>query len=407
MTSLYDLGKHVAALQDRELEHLQVREDVGQRFIANLRQKPRKPVLTFVFAAAIVVATIALVSFTVRQFSLKPTSLVASSESRIRRLVAPSDQSIPVTFADGSHLELSSGTEAEIHELTTEGARISLGRGKAEMAVIHREKTRYLLHAGPYRVTVVGTRFTLEWQPERDRFELSLKEGSVVVSTDKNAHAKVRMAPSERLIIERGNWQLSPISVALESGLDSTPAESRPVSITTTNANAASSTAPTTIHTPPPNSSNSTPKWLHFGKLGQYNTAFAEAEHLNIATLAQNSSSTSLLTLAEVCRFSGHSSDAMMVLTKLRQRFPNTEESAVAAFQLGRLASNGQQAATWFQNYLRERPQGTLAREATGRLLEALERAGQHVEAVQLAREYLSRYPSGPHATFAKRILGS
>jgi TolA-binding protein len=407
MTRLYDLGKHIAALQDRELEQVQVSEDVAERFIANLRQKPRRPVVTFVFKAAIVVATIALVTFTLRQFSLKPTSLVASSESRVRRLIAPSDKSIPVTFADGSRLELSSGTEAEIHELSTEGARISLGRGKAEMAVIHHEKTRYLLHAGPYQVTVVGTRFTLEWQPERDRFELSLKEGSVVVSTDKNAHAKVRMAPSERLVIERGNWQLSPIPVVLEGGRVSTPAESRTVSITTANANAASSTDPTSIHTPPPNPSNSTPKWLHFGKLGQYNTAYAEAEHLNIATLAQSSSSTSLLTLAEVCRFSGHSSDAMMVLTKLRQRFPNTEESAVAAFQLGRLAANGQQSATWFQSYLRERPQGTLAREATGRLLEALERAGEHVKAVQLAREYLTRYPLGPHATFAKRILGS
>jgi TolA-binding protein len=407
MTSLYDLGKHVAALQDRELENLQVSEDVGQRFIASLRQKPQKPRVTFVFAAAIVVAMIALVGFTLRPASLTPTFLVTSSESRNRRLVAPSNQSIPVTFVDGSHLELSSGSEAEIRDLSTDGARISLGRGKVEMVVIHREKTRYLLHAGPYQVTVVGTRFALEWLPERERFELSLKEGSVVVSTDKNAHAAVRMAASERLIIERGHWQLSPISEALTSSQVSTPTESLPTSKTIANVNTTSNNDTASPPTPPPYQSNSTPDWLRFGKLGKYDSAYAEAEHLNIATLAQNSSSASLLTLAEVCRFSGHSSDAMMVLTKLRQRFPNTEESAVAAFQLGRLASTGQQSATWFQNYLRERPQGTLAREATGRLLEALERAGEHAKAVQLAREYLARYPSGPHATFAKRILDS
>jgi outer membrane protein assembly factor BamD (BamD/ComL family) len=54
---------------------------------------------------------------------------------------------------------------------------------------------------------------------------------------------------------------------------------------------------------------------------------------------------------------------------------------------------------------LREQPSGSLAPEAHGRLLEALQRSGDSAAARSAASDYLARYPAGPHAEFAKRLL--
>ncbi|MBI5502016.1 MAG: hypothetical protein HY907_17370, partial [Deltaproteobacteria bacterium] len=46
-----------------------------------------------------------------------------------------------------------------------------------------------------------------------------------------------------------------------------------------------------------------------------------------------------------------------------------------------------------------------IAREAAGRLIEALDRAGHSEAAATAAREYLQLDPDGPHADFARALL--
>jgi TolA-binding protein len=70
------------------------------------------------------------------------------------------------------------------------------------------------------------------------------------------------------------------------------------------------------------------------------------------------------------------------------------------AFDLRR---NHREAARWFRIYLAEAANGSLAREAMGRLLEALQRSGQPAAACGIARQYLRRFPGGPHARRARR----
>jgi TolA-binding protein len=143
--------------------------------------------------------------------------------------------------------------------------------------------------------------------------------------------------------------------------------------------------------------------WKALATAGKYTEAYAQAARRGVRSLASAEPSAQLLTLAETCRFAGHSDEGAMVLTELRRRFPGTDDAAIAAFQFGR--SGGPSAAQWFRTYLAERPQGALAREASGRLLEALDRAGARVEATEAARSYLARYPTGPHAAFARQLL--
>jgi TolA-binding protein len=115
--------------------------------------------------------------------------------------------------------------------------------------------------------------------------------------------------------------------------------------------------------------------------------------------------------LADAARFANRTEDAEVLLRAIRRRFPRDERASVAAFYLGRIAfdthSSFADAATWFQTSASERPTGPLAREASGRLVEALEHAGDHAGAREAAVRYLEAYPDGPHAKLAKSILGT
>ena len=96
------------------------------------------------------------------------------------------------------------------------------------------------------------------------------------------------------------------------------------------------------------------------------------------------------------------------VYSVIRSRFPSTDAAADAAFLLGRMQFHSgahRGSATWFETYLRERPEGRFAREAAGRLIEAYHRSEDEDRAREAAREYLRRYPEGPHSALARTVL--
>ena len=72
--------------------------------------------------------------------------------------------------------------EKQLKDSEDEGkVNVLLKQGKARIAVRHRKHTAWTVSAGPYRVSVTGTRFDVEWDPKRRRFRLDLSEGEVVV----------------------------------------------------------------------------------------------------------------------------------------------------------------------------------------------------------------------------------
>jgi outer membrane protein assembly factor BamD (BamD/ComL family) len=62
-------------------------------------------------------------------------------------------------------------------------------------------------------------------------------------------------------------------------------------------------------------------------------------------------------------------------------------------------------ASAWFDTASREGPGGPLAREIAGRQIEAREKGGDHAAARDAATSYLSHFPSGPYASFARSVL--
>ena len=135
-----------------------------------------------------------------------------------------------------------------------------------------------------------------------------------------------------------------------------------------------------------------------------------QAELDGFAGLCQNSTLSDLLTLSEAARFAGRPERARSALAAIRQRFHGQAPASVATFTLGRMAFDSSKdylgAARWFRTYLSEQPNGSLAREAAGRLIESLQRGGDLAGAQTAARQYLQQYPNGPQSRLARQILG-
>jgi TolA-binding protein len=115
-----------------------------------------------------------------------------------------------------------------------------------------------------------------------------------------------------------------------------------------------------------------------------------------------------LVLLADAARHARDFDHEAYALRLLRRRFAGTPQAALAAFAFGRLEfdvrGDHRKAAEWFGRYLKEQPDGPLAREAHGRLIEALLEAGNSSRARTSAKEYLRKYPDGPHAEIARRL---
>jgi hypothetical protein len=88
-------------------------------------------------------------------------------------------------FSEGSSIVLERGGQLRVLALESNGARVLVEKGSADVAITHRHGPgKWRFEAGPVTVNVTGTRFRLDWDPERHAFGIELKEGSVIVGGD-------------------------------------------------------------------------------------------------------------------------------------------------------------------------------------------------------------------------------
>lgn len=306
-----------------------------------------------------------------------------------------------VVFSDGSRVLLEKGTQAKLGEVSSQSTEISLVRGALRVSVRHRDGAVFGVLAGPYRVRVTGTDFMITWNDRTQRFSLRLNEGQVRLSGGAlTAERNVRAGESVVLYGPETGAEASshPVSERGTRLKTDDVGHSRP----------GSQWAPgdKKREVPQPAASKPTPQaWLERAQAGDYQTAFSLVQQIGLERVMQTAGAAELLVLADAARFSGNVGHARRALKVLRQRFSGSHEAATAAFQLGRLSGGSREAVKFFRAYLSERPSGSLAREASGRLMELLTQLGEQKAARQEAQRYLMRYPGGPHATFARSLL--
>jgi transmembrane sensor len=407
--------RKLAEVQDSWAEASNISEVVRMRLFAAPRQSSNRAVRKafWIGGTCTALSLAAAVALTITQ---KPSTLTFDVGNDDRHgtlgnwVSAAEHETLPLRFSDGTKILLEDNAEARVTELEVKGAHVVLERGKLNASVVHRQGTHWELQAGPFTVFVRGTRFNLRWSPESAAFALELNEGKVDVTGPGLAgHKSVETGQTLEVSGGPEGWHVGkPAAIPANDG-----EKPEPVSPSSTSggtdilgvndlAQVGSPSAARTV-------ASASPTWQELATASNYGDALTLAKKVGLPKIFASGTVSDLTRLAQVARFAGASDTARGALRAIRERFAGSPQSAMATFDLGRLSfdSSGRylEAAHWFREYLREFPHGNLAREALGRLVESLERGGDHMGAREAASGYLLRYPNGPHAGLSRRLL--
>ncbi len=416
MTLKFDKLRSLAKVEDAWTESTHVSETVRRRLFSRpppvpSRSTARKVVWIGGTCAALGLAAAFAITVLPKKSSLSFAIGGYERRGSIGNWINASDHEIlPLSFSDGTQLILQQAAQARVTELQVNGAHVTLERGRLTASVVHQPGTRWELQAGPFTVYVRGTRFNLRWSPESSAFALDLAEGNVdVTGPGISGHRSVKTGQSLRVNGGAQGWHVEDASANSSSDLEKVAApaaaDNSPVSdIRDLPVERATASAPSSKDT----LADST-NWQDLAAAGNYKDALSLARKFGLSKIYVTGSAIDLTKLAHVARFAGDAETARDSLRSIRERFAGSPESAMAMFDLGRLAfdTSGRylEAAHWFSEYLREFPHGTLEREARGRLVESLERGGDHQGARKAASEYLLDFPNGPHSGLSRRLL--
>lgn len=436
MTGFDQLGEQIAREQDELLERCNAQAEVRERLAQLDLSEPHRmrPLLRWASAGglSLAVAAAALVMLHAPRPQMLAVKLVSTGESLpIGRFVeASKSDEVGLQFSDGSHMEVAEGGRARLVGLKSTGADVSLESGLIHVKVQHRSDSEWHIGAGPYGVHVTGTRFDVRWKPEDDAFELTLHEGSVEVSGCAFATSyRMQAGQTLRAACRTSRFEVSSANDTGATATTSTTATSGPATVTAAVATeavepAAAASEPVAPATEPvaapklaahPIASQTRavhePDWQALARAGRYAQALRLVRELGFDRECQQARADELTLLANLARYGQDSDGEAEALRLLRERFRGMKHATLAAFALGRLEFDNHgayaEAAEWFRTYLKEQPRGDLAREANGRLLEALQRAGDAAATREQAQRYLADYPDGPHAELARALTAS
>lgn len=292
----------------------------------------------------------------------------------------------PYRLPDGSSISLDPGAQGRLSS-STQAVRFDLVKGRATFDVTPRRGQEWRISAGDYGITVVGTRFVVEFA-SNDALSVHVEHGVVLVQTPQQ-HEPIRLLAGARFETSKSLASVQPAATGTETS-NPTPAESAPPKI---------SEKPTAEET-----------WRTLYKSGQYEAALAMAKELGFESLMRQLSAEPLADLADTARLGGSPELAVQSLTALQQRFPAAAPARDVNFLLGRVyAAQGQRqrAIDAFEAYLEAAEKGAYANETLGRLMQLYSSAGNTARARQMATRYLQRAPEGPYQRLANSVLRS
>jgi transmembrane sensor len=308
-------------------------------------------------------------------------------------MVAPAAGEVVAHFSDGTTMRLHDEGRARVVDMDATGARVVLERGAIGASVVHRPDARWIVAAGPFDIRVTGTRFSASWDPVETRFVVTLEEGGVAV-TGPAWEGERFVRAGETIDVRVSTTDPAPTIAA-------PPADPPPFAAPSADP-PASAAGPAPIARRPAGIE----RVRALAAEGKFQLAYQLVESVGLAQLEAGADAATTWLLADVCRLSGHATQARDLLQRLRARFPGSSQSSEAAFVMGRMAFDGgrtSEASRWFATYLAERPGGSLAVEARGRMLECVLRTGDADAIRRSAEAYLAVHPQGPHAAIARR----
>lgn len=411
---LQRLGRAVASEQDRALSQDLSLGSVRARVIARAPQRPSR----WKWAAGALVVAAAAAGSLIYGLSRPRAPLGASFGDHplaVGEWVSATEAGTPpIRFSDGSQVSLSPGSRARLATLDAVGAHLVLESGAADVRVTPNHGARYKVSLGPFAVDVTGTRFDVGFRPTDELFTLTLHEGKVIVSgcvlgTGRELLAGESLSASCR----GGHFEISAAGAhplpSSAAGAPSAVASGAEAIAEEAVAEAASASASPPEAEAPRAATAVVQNWQTLSKQGRFTDAYALIEQDGFDAAISRAAVSELALLGDTARFAGKPADALGAYQALRSRGAGSVAAKQAAFSIARVHFDQRaayaDAARWFRTYLAEQPGGPFAREAQGRLMEALSRSGDRASARQVATEYLAKYPHGPHERVARQLV--
>jgi TolA-binding protein len=308
-------------------------------------------------------------------------------------LASPAAGSL-LTFTDGSKVRMAARTRGRVVDVDSRGAKFALDDGKVTVDVVPRPRARWIFEAGPFRVNVHGTSFTVAWNAVEAVFELRLVSGVVSVASPL-AGSEIRLLAGQTLRVNLRD-QTSTIGKLPESS--DPPA------------------APSSLEPAAPPAPSQAARWSHRGwttvlSQSRAGEVVADADRRGIAAVLERADADDLWALANAARYVGRYRLAQRALRVHRERFPSSDRARQAAFLLGRLhdgdADGPETALQWYDRYLTDAHDGPSASDALGRKMTLLQRWNRRAEALSVAENYLRRFPRGTYANAARALVRS
>jgi hypothetical protein len=329
-------------------------------------------------------------------------------------------------FSDGSSLALDPGTSTRVTDIDTHGSRVLLESGRAHVRVTHRPAARWTIDAGPYSVQVVGTEFDVRWSGADEVLDVQMHRGAIIVRGPL-ASGGLTMEAGQHLVanVKDGEIFLDATPGSEAANLPRARAESPEPTFVEPEAPAAVPAVPSTLPSSPsahatrvrPGAARPVPapgvdaSWSKLIAQGDFQGVLADAEQRGLARTLDSASAADLNALADAARYVRRSDVARRTLLAERERFPRSVTARDAAFFLGGLAedesgvASAKTALEWYERYMADSPGGTYAAQALGRQMILVHKLRGAAAARSIATEYVTRFPHGPYAEPAKKLL--
>jgi TolA-binding protein len=318
-------------------------------------------------------------------------------------------------FSEGTKFVLMPGARGRLRAVEPQGARVAIERGTASCEVTPSAERRWFVEVGPFLVTVMGTVFTVSWDPLSERFELRLQRGRVAVSGPVSGgdvslrsgqRLVVNLAKAETVITEEQPDQALRDSVGTPAPSGSTSPASQASAPPNTPSTGGPSTAPGSTKTVKTEGER---RWADELASGHWDRILEDVERDGLETSLNTASSEDLFALANAARYRRRTDVARAALLAERRRFPDSSRALDATYLLGRVeeaAGGGKpRAVGWYNEYLTRAPSGAYAAEALGRKMTLTTELGGRAQARPIAEEYLRRFPGGSYAGSARALL--
>jgi len=380
------------------------------RLIASV-EKMRKPsrarpaLVAFAFAAAVAASVLVVMRLRSGRDGTPIAWHVENGAASAQGYVSipPTAPSARLVFDDGSDVALAPGSRGRVAATTSVGAEVVLEQGRARVHVQHRERTRWLVDAGPFAVRVTGTEFLVAWAADAETLDVWMRSGRVEVtgpvlgdalSLSTGQHLRARLHDGTVLI----DSEAEPRDVSQATGAINPPPAPTDSTLVIPGVDLAGPAAP----------GPTGPTWSKLVSTGDFARVVREADAEGVGLALASRPLGDLRALGDAARYSGNQALAKRAYAAVRTRFASSGDARTAAFLLGRIAEeqdhSNADAARWYDTYLAEAPGGAFAGDALGRKMVLVSKSQGRDAARPLATRYLQRFPGGPYAAAARDL---